>query len=299
MMAPRAGMHYYCLVASLGFLVAGRLLVAALFLLSADTAPNDPIYIRPNAMASYLSLAGFEGVHTSGRFVTAAIKLARSWRKRVPMGAQLQYDMVLLVADPYGVLMRAQALRDSGWKLVYVEPLYGRPSAEGYVFQNRYTHTAQFSKLHLWSLTGYRHIVYLDSDMLLVGDATRAITPFLGEMRPDRVGMTEDTGGRSRYNAAMMLLMPSMHTYERMRAEVMRLGYDVEVQEQGFLNAFFGNRTDGVVVLPKRLDEGVNNLTEACLVMHFIGELKAWSVCEGESKRAFARACAAWDAYPG
>ena len=112
------------------------------------------LYARHNAVASYLSLTGLEGIVSSQRFILCAKRLGQSWKMKV--SGQDDYDMILMVVDPYSILTASSAkeLRDVGWQIVHVEPLYGKPSAFSYLSQNRYTHTAQFTKLRLWTFEG-------------------------------------------------------------------------------------------------------------------------------------------------
>ena len=255
-------------------------------------------YERPFALVTYFSLVGFESIYSSTSFVLGTIKLAHSWKNNTPLDVQLKYDMILLVTDPYGLLLLtdAKALRDCGWKIWSVQPLYGRPSAEHYLNQNRYTHSAQFSKLYLWSLISYRHVLYLDSDVLLVGDITGEISRALPHLSRDRVGMVVDRGRVPTYNAGVILLVPSLLKFNAMLAVTHSMSYDVEVQEQGFLNAFWNH---SVVTLPEYLNEGVDNLTDSCLVMHFVAGMKPWKICNGiEAIQQFSRPCAEWNAVP-
>lgn len=252
---------------------------------------NDALYQRPYAMASYLSLTGFEGVAYSHLFTLSAQRLALSWIRNVPKKSRMQYDMVLLVSDPYGLLTSTAAslLRDSGWILVKVDPLYGKPSSSMYLAQNRYTHTAQFTKLQLWKFDGYMHIIYLDADMLVVKDLIRAISGY--NMTSDTLGVA--LGSEPMINAGMLLITPSKIVFDSMVDKVMTTEYSVFYQEQAFLDVYWhGNKT---VYLPSEINEIVNNLTASCVVMHFIGNLKPWNICQ--DLVLYSWPCAEWHSY--
>ena len=77
------------------------------------------LYTRHNAVASYLSLTGLEGIVSSQRFILCAKRLGQSWKMKV--SGQDDYDMILMVVDPYSILTASSAkeLRDVGWQIVH------------------------------------------------------------------------------------------------------------------------------------------------------------------------------------
>lgn len=249
------------------------------------------LYSRPNALASYLSLTGFEGVGTSHLFILSAQRLAHSWARHVPWESRKDYDMVLIITDPYGLLtpMSAAILRGSGWMLIKVEPLYGKPSAPNYLAQNRYTHTAQFTKLQLWNLEGYNHIIYMDSDMLILKDVVNATAPY--KVTKDTLGVAQCLDGPM-INAGMLLITPSKPVFQAMMSEVMTSEYFTFYQEQGFLDVYWRNRT---VIMPSHVNEFVMNITADCVVLHFIADNKPWKICPDPVVHS--RACAEWYSY--
>ena len=159
-------------------------------------------------------------------------------------------------------------LRGVGWILVKVDPLHGIPSKASYLFQNRYTHTAQFTKLHLWTFERYRHIIYLDSDMLVVKDLLRVVSGF--NTTANLLGVA---GNNDMFNAGFLYITPSKGEFDQMRRVDLSMKYDEELQEQAFLNVYWKNRT---VIMPAEVDEFINGLSDECVVMHFIGQLKPW-----------------------
>jgi hypothetical protein len=253
---------------------------------------NNLLYTRKYAMASYLSITGVEGIVQSKRFVEAAHRLALSWIRHVPERDRMQYDMVLLVTDPCS-LLNAQAmalLRGVGWILVKVDPLYGIPSTPSYLFQNRYTHTAQFTKLRLWTFERYRHIIYLDSDMLVVKDLLHALSGY--NVTANSLGVAGYVNSSDAFNAGFLYITPSIQEFEQMRRADLSMKYDAELQEQAFLNVYWKNRT---VILPAEVNQGIDNFDDKCVVLHFIGQLKAWFVCQHGTR--YEKACNEWDSY--
>lgn len=212
------------------------------------------LYTRHNAVASYLSLTGLEGIVSSQRFILCAKRLGQSWKMKV--SGQDDYDMILMVVDPYSILTASSAkeLRDVGWQIVHVEPLYGKPSAFSYLSQNRYTHTAQFTKLRLWTFEGYRHIIYLDADMLIVRDLVLKLSGSMNLMTNSSLGMAQARG--SMMNAGLLVITPSKVVFELMINNVMSMTYDTFYQEQAFLNVYWESNI--IIALPWELNERRN-----------------------------------------
>lgn len=265
------------------------------------TSDTDLLYTRPYALMSYLSLMGVEGIAQSKYFVQATQRLAQSWIRHVPEKSRLEYDMVLLVTDPYG-LLNAEAmalLRNVGWILIKVDPLYGIPSDPSYLFQNHYTHTAQFTKLHMWNFEQYKHILYLDSDMLIVKDILFTVSKYyhaktntLGVARNRPRDDSFNADGSYTFNAGLMYITPSNAEFNKMMKATLLMKYDTSLQEQAFLQVYWTNRT---FLMPAEINQFVDGLTPDCVVMHFISILKPWFICPYFTGHE--EACSEWDSY--
>lgn len=252
---------------------------------------TDQLYKRPYALMSYLSIMGVEGIAQSHWFVQAAHKLALSWIRHVPDKDRIQYDMVLLVTDPY-CLLNAKAialLRNVGWILIKVDPLYGIPSDSLYLFQNHYTHTAQFTKLRLWTFDRYRHIIYLDSDMLIVKDFLGAIFGYTPSF--NTLGVF-GTNSSENFNAGFLYITPSKVEFIQMKQNASSMNYDTKLQEQAFLNVYWKNRT---AYMPSNVNQCLEVITDSCIVIHFIGTNKPWFACSYFT--LFQEACNEWNSY--
>ena len=254
---------------------------------------RDMLYKKRFALASYLSIMGVEGIAQSAWFVQAAHRLALSWIRHVPAKDRMQYDMMLLVTDPYD-LLNAEAtalLHEVGWILIKVDPLYGIPSDSSYLLQNHYTHTAQFTKLHLWTFERYEHILYLDSDMLVVKNILSAVSGY--NTTANTLGVARNRDGSDAFNAGFLYVTPSKTEFYRMRETSLVLKYDTGVQEQGFLNVYWTNRT---IYMPADVNQFVDSLTDTCIVMHFVSTLKPWFLCP-YFRSGHEKACTEWDSY--
>jgi hypothetical protein len=251
------------------------------------------LYTKPYALASYLSMVGLEGIAQSHLFVECANKLALSWIRHVPSSERMEYDMVLIVTDPYGLLhtKARNSLRAVGWILIKVNPLYGIPSAPAYVLQNRYTHTAQFTKLCLWTFEQYKNILYLDSDMLIMRDIVRVISAYNTSV--NTLAAARNAEGMDYFNAGLLYITPSKTEFNQMMQAALHMNYDTELQEQAFLNMYWQNRT---MFMPKELNVFVDKHPIAgVIVLHFGGNNKPWAVCSTLKK--FKKACGAWYSY--
>ena len=259
------------------------------------------LYYRRYAFMSYLSIMGIEGIAQSKYFVQAAQRLGKSWIRHVPGKERIQYDMVLLITDPYGLLNSDSMLllRRVGWLLIKVDPLYGMPSNSLYLLQNHYTHTAQFTKLHLWTFERYEHILYLDSDMLIVRNIMPAVSNYYNTTS-NILGVAHNrprddffnSEGSYTFNAGLMFITPSKLEFIKMRKAIFSLKYDVSLQEQAFLQVYWTNRT---FLMPAEINQFVDGITKECMVMHFISILKPWFICPYYSK--YKEACKEWDSY--
>jgi hypothetical protein len=257
-------------------------------------SPDPILYSRPYALASYLSLTGAEGVVSSGLYVMCAQRLALSWARHVPVESRMQYDMILIITDPYKLLTAsaARTLREVGWNLVKMEPLYGKPDQPSYLAQNRYTHTAQFTKLRLWTLEGYNHIVYLDADMLITKDLVYEMRGYNANI--NALGVARSRDGPM-INGGMLLIKPSKRVFGSMVDSIMSSEYNVFFQEQGFLDVFWRSEPYSVMWMPSELNEFVNNLTDATVVIHFLSSWKPWAICPDPV--VYTWPCDEWHSY--
>ena len=283
-----------------GFCVLGLLLACISWSRQASSWESDDakLYARPYALASYLSIMGAEGIAQSHWFVESAHRLALSWMRHVPESKRQEYDMILLVTDPYD-LLNAQArlsLREVGWILVRVKPLYGIPSASLYLLQNHYTHTAQFTKLRLWTFERYLHILYLDSDMLIMKDVIHTVSGY--NISRHTLGVARNGDGSDYFNAGLLFITPSRTEYGLMKQAMLVMNYDASLQEQAFLNVYWKNRT---IFMPSELNTFVSSnptdqLGDQIIVLHFLGTLKPWFICpfSGPGERG---ACIEWYSY--
>lgn len=136
-----------------------------------------------------------------------------------------------------------------------------------------------FTKIHLWRLTQFRKIVYLDSDVvcLRAPDELFAL--------PDNFAAAPDIGWPDAFNTGVMVISPSMGDYNALRT-LAAAGDSFDGADQGLLNQFYEHKGW------KRLSFTYNTTPNGSYqyepayryyksgisVVHFIGEHKPWKI---------------------
>jgi hypothetical protein len=181
-------------------------------------------------------------------YVTSALKLAVSVRRHAPAAAAAELDGVDLVVMelstkplPRGAWER---LRRVGWQRCTVDRIAPPPNAPG---RTKSRFRDQFTKLHLWDMTGYETVVYLDADTIVVGDLRELLSTRLG---PDRkIGAVPDFDNTDldwtdAFNMGVFLLHPDRGEFERLLALRAAGGSDavrtdLYLAEQAWLNEVY------------------------------------------------------------
>ena len=99
---------------------------------------------------------------------------------------------------------------------------------------------ATLTKLHLWNLTEFERVLYLDADTLVLSNLDHLFS------LPDSIDFaaSPELGFPDCFNSGVMLLKPSSTTF----AELQKLAGEIESfdgGDQGLLNVYFGDGTLG------------------------------------------------------
>lgn len=205
------------------------------------TALSDRNKTR-SALVSLLSLDGPEGAWYSSKYIKAAKKLAVSFR------AYAHQDMVLMLVDTWDLMPHSslKGLQNVGWTVQKVAGL--SPAHQGW-FVNRYYNVKTFSKLYLWRLTNYDLVLYVDLDMLFVGNPASAFGGLLESSNTScALGMVQDLCNDDYFNSGVILLKPALPEYNRLLLAISTLAGDSPLADQSFLNVFFSGK---ICPLPK------------------------------------------------
>jgi lipopolysaccharide biosynthesis glycosyltransferase len=259
-----------------------------------------------HALVSLLSVEGPQAWWSQQKYVAAAEKLAKSFRKHSTM------DMVLLVVDEFGALRKKEERRlgASGWTVHRMRkgimPQYSRGE------WNRYFTAKLFSKLWIWRLALYEQILYTDLDTLFIHSPEQLFHMRTSSQNP---GMVLDPTKKHYYNAGVILLRPSEDEYQRLISAMDSYEHHGETAEQDFLNIFYHGR---IVQLDPRFNRQVcAEETKGCIndrsigpvksfaesdtaagtvILHFTGSNKPWHM-ENCVKESITMLCLFWKHY--
>lgn len=271
-----------------------------------DSQERNPTSV---ALVSMLSLDGPEGMWYSANYIAAAKKLAVSFRNFSAV------DMVLLVIDDWNLISASTILdlQNVGWMIKIVPGL--SPPSQGW-FVNRYYNSKMFSKLHLWDLTSYKLVFYVDLDMLFVGDPASLLETQDGtgqrveNNRSCALSMVPDLGKNDYFNAGVILLVPSLPEFDRLMQGLTTYQNKSELAEQGYLNTYYQGR---ICTLPRIFNTQVSNdpsdgainderyrqngfmlpSGEQIVLIHYIGDNKPWDL-QRCSSEGFNLLCSFW-----
>ena len=282
------------------------------FTLVTVTRPRPPTPAAPplnatrHALVSLLSVEGPHAWWSQQKYVAAAERLARSFRKHSSM------DMVLLVVDAYGALRRKDELRltNSGWMVHRMRDGI-MPKYSGGGWTNRYNTAKLFSKLWVWRLDMYEKILYTDLDTLFIHPPHPLFAHVA--ISTQNPGMVPDPVKKHYFSAGVVLLRPSEDEYQRLIAAMDSYEHRGELAEQDFLNVFYHGRT---VRLDPRFNHQVcaaegcindralgaaksfaeSDAAKGTVIMHFAGSNKPWNMADCV-QQGITKLCLFWKHY--
>jgi hypothetical protein len=174
-------------------------------------------------------------------YVLSALKLGHSVRAHT---TDTLFDMVVmeLATKPLGSAVW-DCLRKAGWQRCVVDRIV--PLDEAATQSKHPRFLDQFTKLHLWDMTMYETLLYLDSDTLTLRSIGHLLHHNLGNKS---IGVASQTwrGFFQGFNMGVFVIHPDTHEYERL----LDLQQDPSVQfethwaEQGFLNVVYRDKWD-------------------------------------------------------
>jgi hypothetical protein len=128
-----------------------------------------------------------------------------------------------------------------GAKVKWVDPI---PGPKGLSFAiPHYQHV--YAKFHLWELTEYDQVMYLDADCLVVNNPHSAFEKCQGfcAVRDEYIHKTHANRGLSSYfNVGVMVIKPSLDVYKEMIKRVSALKANPKFPEQDLLNDYYDKK---------------------------------------------------------
>jgi glycogenin len=175
--------------------------------------------MRPDKAYAYVSM-----VCGGDAYVPGAEALGKSLQ-----ASETPYPKVLLVTPDVSEASRS-LLASQGWILREVKPIPNPHPERGLLFA-RFGNV--FTKLHVWRLSEYERVVFLDADTIVVQNVDELFE------RPD-FAAAPDFFVPDRFNSGVMVLRPSIGTFEEM-VRALHGSDSYDGGDQGFLNQYFAD----------------------------------------------------------
>ncbi|KAK5995854.1 Glycogenin-1 [Cladobotryum mycophilum] len=214
-----------------------------------------------------------------------------------------QVYATLLLNDSYlpGALVLAHSLRDAGTskklavlvtldsvsaeavaklKTVYdhvisVPRIRNEKPANLYLMNRTDLHSA-FTKIHLWKLTQFSRVVYIDADVVAYRSPDELFNI------PHAFGAAPDIGWPDIFNTGVMVLSPNLGDFHALSALAER-GVSFDGADQGLLNQYFGSNFHRLPftynVTPSAHYQylpAYQHFQSSINMVHFIGKNKPW-----------------------
>lgn len=155
-----------------------------------------------------------------GGFLLGSRVLGRSLQEHDP-----DRDRVALCTKTISDLTK-KVLKADGWIIKHIpnihSPYEGTSNRGDYFF-------GAYSKLHVWNMTQYDRVIYLDSDMLVLSDISQLFNcgSFCAAFRHSDI-----------FNSGVMVIRPSQEVFRDM-IKVAPYTPSYDVGDQGFFNTYF------------------------------------------------------------
>lgn len=241
----------------------------------------------------------FMSVHTKAvwtmltddpHYVLSALKLGHSLRAHT---TDTRFDMVAMELTTKPLDSAAwDCLREMGWQRCVVERISPLDDTAIRMYEPRFLD--QFTKLHLWDMTMYDTLLYLDSDTLTLRSISHLLHHNLGNKSIAAAAQTWH-GVFFGFNMGVFVIHPSKHEYERLLSiqQDPSVQFDAHWAEQGLLNVVYKDKWD---------DLGFTNNALAWMswqskaywlqqypsinIIHYVG-LKPWTCVPDTFERVF------------
>ena len=174
-------------------------------------------------------------------YVLSALKLGHSLRAHT---TDTRFDMVAMELTTKPLDSAAWVcLREMGWQRCVVDRIKPLDEIAIRMYEPRFLD--QFTKLHLWNMTMYDTLLYLDSDTLTLRSISHLLHRKLGNKSIAAAAQTWH-GMFQGFNMGVFVIHPATHEYKRLLAiqQDPSLQFDTHWAEQGFMNVVYKDEWD-------------------------------------------------------
>ncbi|BAP69521.1 GT8 Glycogenin [Kluyveromyces marxianus] len=173
------------------------------------------------------------------------------------------------------------------------DPVVKQNQANLMMLNNRSELAFTFMKLHMWELTQYEKILYLDSDVLPLDSDIFRIFDHVTNQTSDQIAAVPDCGWPDLFNSGVMVVKPDKGKYEELH-DLAKRELSIDGADQGILNQFFnpmchdGDKLTEWIRLPffynvtspgagYQYTPALKFFANKLKLVHFIGKNKPWN----------------------
>ena len=174
-------------------------------------------------------------------YVLSALKLGHSLRTHTN---DTRFDMVAIELSTKPLDNTAwDCLREMGWKRCVVDRIMPVYEEAIRMYEPRFLD--QFTKLHLWDMTMYDTLLYLDSDTITLRSIRHLLYHNLGNKSIAAAAQIWH-GMFQGFNMGVFVIHPSKHEYKRLLTiqQDPSVQYERHWAEQGFMNVVYKDKWD-------------------------------------------------------
>ena len=179
----------------------------------------------------------------SDEYLQLAIVLGYSITMYADVDNRVDRIIVTLFGDDLRDTVK-QKLEFAGWTVVQM-PAIPPPASVNVDTVKHARYVGCFSKLHVFNMTQYDAILYLDADTMLCGNIMELFTYYAPRMQKHGVHLAmardsiSDANADATFNAGVMLVRPSRTLTEELISNPHSVTFDHAFSEQGLLTAVF------------------------------------------------------------
>lgn len=181
------------------------------------------------------SVAFWTMLNDNPKYVTGAVKLGRALSRHT---ARTPHDRVVMELEHKPLSDESwSVLRSVGYQRCVVHPI-PPPNPE----KTRSDLREKFAVLHVWAMTVYERLVFLDADTYPRASIDHLLTM---DLQGKPIGVTKDIRDRKwvhTFNTGVLLLNPNLAEHTRL-VQLLHSGMKFEyiMSDQGFLNEVYGS----------------------------------------------------------